>query len=70
MPDPTTLEIFCAHCSGAVTLQMADWPLNLPDATKLTDQAWVCPYCLGKNVGVFAGRLAWVTKRIEPKGAH
>ena len=56
---PFTLEILCALCRGAVTLQMASTPLHAP----ADRQCWACPYCLKDNSGRFPYEVVWVEKR-------
>ena len=56
---PFTLEILCALCRGAVTLQMASKPLHAP----ADRQCWACPYCLKDNSGRFPYEVVWVEKR-------
>ena len=65
-PTPETLPVYCAHCGGAVTLQMSSWPNTrthaLPHWSDADRADWRCPYCFKENTGGFPGRLAWVTK--------
>jgi hypothetical protein len=59
--QPLTLDIHCAACGGAVTVQFIGWETYgaEPDVA----QTWKCPLCEKTNRGTFPWRLAWVVKR-------
>lgn len=76
-PEQPKLDIHCAYCGGAVTIQMSEWPSVInhdlspvpADHPGLQLAVWKCPYCEKQNEGGFPGRMAWVTKR-EDEGSE
>ena len=59
---PVTLDVYCARCGGATTLQFETWP-----EPPVVRQDWLCPYCAERHHGYFPGRLAWAMKgHVEP----
>jgi hypothetical protein len=55
MPDPVTLAVHCAHCSEAVTLELASWAPDDPP----TEHTYGCPSCGRQNRIETPGRVLW-----------
>jgi hypothetical protein len=58
-PETTTLQVNCAYCHGAVTVQLTGWNPGYP----AVPASYYCPYCDKQNRMAVPGRLAWATKR-------
>jgi len=55
----TTLLNNCAHCGGALTIQLTAWTAGNPEVPA----SFYCPYCDKQNRMSVPGRLAGATKR-------
>jgi hypothetical protein len=72
VPEPITLPVHCAHCGGAVTLQVEDWPVpsSAPADFALAagyGSEWACLYCQRVNSATMLGRAVCVTKGHAPE---
>jgi len=75
--EHVTLPLHCAHCGGALSVEIQRWEDESPAAgvTLLTDDpsgeelpeepvtTFPCPYCQKLNHGRLGGRLVWVVER-------
>jgi hypothetical protein len=81
VPDHVTLPLHCAHCGGALSVEIQRWEDESPAAgvTLLTDDpsgeelpdernaitTFPCPYCQQLNHGRLGGQFVWVVKRAD-----
>ena len=81
MADHVTLPLHCAHCGGALSVEIQRWEDESPSAgvTLLTEDptgdelpqervaltTFPCPYCQKLNHGRLGGRLVWVAERTD-----
>jgi hypothetical protein len=76
-----TLPLHCAHCGGALSVEIQRWDDESPAAgvTLLADDptgddlpeerdaitTFPCPYCQQLNHGRFGGQFVWVVERTD-----